>query len=537
MKDWKLSFNRISKTWLEGEQPKRGCVANSRSHSRDESLMNLETRTQLCSANSCNNRSVHRSTSKTDTRRFLNLDSGVVVQGSPSFLFTLSTMWLLTAFAVAAVPATVAAASEEASAASAVPAAAAAATNLELGFLGLRPLEDSPNVVFSPLSILSVLALAAEGASGECKLALDALLGDSSSRRGSRRMREALLLGTKPQLEEEQGSRTFRSQAKEAGSPISILEVFTRVYVDSEVGSRPEFQQFKEDMQQLQLPSSAVRSADFSKASETAAEMNSAVSAATRGKIVSLVSPSTVQSSSLVLLNAVYFNSSWRRSFDPDETFPGLFFPVAKDGLSEHKEIPFMHKHFNPGAVAFYRGPGVEVVGLPYTYSGAWLFLYKPEDPSAFAQQLASSPSSLAKLVDAARQTRKEQSVMLSLSLPKFHLTADNNRFDAAGLLQRMGLAACMRDGAFDRLGGEGSGLHFSALDHQADINVGEKGTEAAAATAAIVTYSGYGDFDAETVSFDTPFFFELRLQADVSQPAVEDLVVFAGRVGDPSEA
>ncbi|KAL8445380.1 hypothetical protein Emed_005647 [Eimeria media] len=444
---------------------------------------------------------------------------------------------------MAAIPAASAAASEEASAAAEVPAAAAAATNLELGFLGLRPLETSPNVVFSPLSILSVLAIAAEGASGECKTALDAVLGDnsssssSSSSNSSRRMREALLLGANRQAADEQQTSPSKSNGKEARSPLSILEVFTRVYVDLEVGSRPAFQKFQEDLLRLQVPSSAVRAADFSQADKTAAEMNLAVAAVTRGKIDSLVSASTVQSSRLVLLNAVYFNSHWSRSFDPADTFPGSFYPAAKGGLRKPKEVPFMQKHFNPGTVAFLRAPGVEVVGLPYAYPGASFFLYKPEDPSAFAQQIASSPSFLAGLVDSAKKARKEQSLMLKVRLPKFHLTADNNKFDAAGLLQRMGLGACMRAGAFDRLGGEGSGLFVSAFDHQADLNVTEEGTEAAAATAAVVAYSGYAHFDKETVSFDSPFFFELRLQAQDSQPAIDDLVVFAGRVGDPSEA
>ncbi|KAL8445374.1 hypothetical protein Emed_005641 [Eimeria media] len=465
---------------------------------------------------------------------------------------------------MAAVPAAaVVAAPEEASIAAGVPAAAAAAANLELGFLGLRPFEAAPNAVFSPLSILSVLALAAEGASGECKAALDALLGDnsSSSSSSSKRMREALLLGGDRLVADKAWLTTLQSRAKESGSPSPTLELLARVYVDLEVGSRPAFQQFKGNLQRAQVPSSAVRAADFSKAAETAAEMNLAVAAATRGKIDSLVSASTVQSSRLVLLNAIYFNSQWLSPFSPEETLPGVFYSPAKGGLRKPKEVPFMQQLFSPGTAAFARAPGVEVVGLPYAYPGAWLFLYKPEDPSIFAQQITSSPASVAKLVESAREARRQQRFLLNLSLPKFHLTADNNKYDASGLLQRMGLAACMRPcsssqqqdssdssssssssssrgcvGAFDRLGGEGSGLYVSAFDHQADINVSEEGTEAAAATAAVVTDSGYFRTAMETVTFDSPFFFELRLQAGIDQPAAEDLVVFAGRVGDPSK-
>ncbi|KAL8444433.1 hypothetical protein Emag_005528 [Eimeria magna] len=444
-------------------------------------------------------------------------------------------MWFLSAFAVAAVPAGVFAVSEEPSAAPAVPAEAAAAANLEQGFLDLRPLENSPNIVFSPLSVLSVLALAAQGASGECKLALDALLGDNNNSSSSR-MRAALLLGGDYLLADKEWMSNLQLRAERTGSPPPTLEVFSQLYVDSEVEACPAFQQFKEDLQRSQVPSSAVRAADFSKATETAAEMNAAVAAATRGKIDSLVSPSTVRSSRLVPLNAVYFNSDWMFQFKPAMTFPSVFYTAAEGGRREPKEVPFMHRTFDSGTVAFVQADGVEVVGLPYEYPGAWLFLYKPEDPSAFAQQFASSPSSVAELVHAARQARKQDSYTLSLSLPKFHLTANSNKFDAAGLLQRMGLGACMRGGAFDRLGGEGSGLYVSAFNHQADIDVAEKGTEAAAATAAILTYSASLRTATKRVSFDSPFFFELRVQAGLSNPAGEDLVVFAGRVGDPSK-
>ncbi|KAL8430598.1 hypothetical protein ACSSS7_005817 [Eimeria intestinalis] len=463
-----------------------------------------------------------------------------------------------------------AAASEEVSASAAIPpAAAAAAVSLELGFLGLRPLEETPNAVFSPLSVLSVLALAAEGASGECKHALDALLGpntssssSSNSSNSSGRMREALLLGGDRLVADKAWLASLRSRGKESGSPVPTLEVLSRVYVDSEVGSRPAFRRFKEGLlQRAHVPSSFVRSADFSDATKTAAEMNAVVADATRGKIDSLVSPSTILSSRLVLLNAVYFNSQWLSPFDPEETVPGVFYAAAKGGLRKPKEVPFMQQLFMPGTAAFARDSGIEVVGLPYAYPGAWLFLYKPEDPAFFAEQIASSPSSVAKLVESARGAYRQQRFVLNLSIPKIHLTADNNKYDAAGLLQRMGLGVCMRPcstsqqqrqqdsssssrsggcvgGAFDRLGGDGSGLYVSAFDHQADVKVSEEGTEAAAATAAAVTDSGFYRTAVETVSFDSPFFFELRLQAGgFNQPAVDDLLVFAGRVGDPSKS
>ncbi|KAL8445378.1 hypothetical protein Emed_005645 [Eimeria media] len=464
-------------------------------------------------------------------------------------------MWLTNAFAAAAVPAAFVALSEGASAAAAVPAEAAAAAKLELGFMGLRPLEKSPNAVFSPLSILSVLALAAQGASGECKAALDGLLGDSNNT-SSKRMRAALLQGGDYLAADELWLRNLEAWSRETGEPMPVLDVLSRLYVDSQVEAQPAFQQFKEDLLRAQVPSSAVRAADFSKAEETAAEMNAAVAAATRGKIDSLVTPSSVRASRFVPLNAVYFNSDWMSHFKTGKTFPGVFNAVAKGGRRKRKEVQFMHRVFKPGTIGYAEADGVQVVGLQYVYPGAWLFLYKPEDPEAFVQKYYSSPSSLANLVSTARQALSREFNTVNVSLPKFHLTASNHKFDAAELLQSMGLGACMRPcsapesseqegdsndkgcvGAFDRVGGEGSSLFFSAMNHQADISVTERGTEAAAATAGVVTYSGSLRKKAnKAVIFDSPFFFELRVQAGLFYPAIEDFIVFSGRVGDPSK-
>ena len=77
------------------------------------------------------------------------------------------------------------------------------------------------------------------------------------------------------------------------------------------------------------------------------------------------------------------------------------------------------------------------------------------------------------------------------------------------------------------------SELYIAKVIHQANIDVDEKGTEAAAATAVgMSTTGGCGPSDPHrviTVRFDRPFFFILR---DVETGAI----LFMGRVVDPSQ-
>jgi serpin B len=77
------------------------------------------------------------------------------------------------------------------------------------------------------------------------------------------------------------------------------------------------------------------------------------------------------------------------------------------------------------------------------------------------------------------------------------------------------------------------SELYIAKVIHQANIDVDEKGTEAAAATAVgMSTTGGCGPSEPHrliTVRFDRPFFFVLR---DVQTGAI----LFMGRVVDPSQ-
>jgi serpin B len=94
-------------------------------------------------------------------------------------------------------------------------------------------------------------------------------------------------------------------------------------------------------------------------------------------------------------------------------------------------------------------------------------------------------------------------------------------------------LAAMGMPTAFDDVAADFSGitteerLFIGAVVHQANIDVDEKGTEAAAATAVVMQASA-APIDTVTLTVDRPFLFALR---DTDTGAV----LFLGRVADPS--
>lgn len=117
----------------------------------------------------------------------------------------------------------------------------------------------------------------------------------------------------------------------------------------------------------------------------------------------------------------------------------------------------------------------------------------------------------------------------VSLSLPKFGVAT---RADLVPVLKAMGLTV-----ATDSTKADFSGLttdvplYISNVIHQANLDVDEKGTVAAAATAVVMMAGGCtGPDPARTVSlsFNRPFLFLVRDQQTGA-------ILFMGRVVDPS--
>jgi serine protease inhibitor len=116
----------------------------------------------------------------------------------------------------------------------------------------------------------------------------------------------------------------------------------------------------------------------------------------------------------------------------------------------------------------------------------------------------------------------------VQLALPRFRLEA---RFDLIPVLERLGVTAAFgHEADFSGITAAGP-LCIGAVAHQAYIDVGERGTEAAAATA--VMMAGHALIQAPppaTVIVDRPFLFAILDKAT-------GLPVFLGQVSRPRSA
>ncbi len=261
---------------------------------------------------------------------------------------------------------------------------------------------------------------------------------------------------------------------------------------------------------------------DFKSAPEPSRErINAWVEDRTEKRIKELLPPSSIKPlTRLVLVNAIYFLGNWEHPFDPARTQDQPFSTSA----STTKKVPMMQQVHELG---YAEVGGTKVLELPYKGGSGSLLVALPNKVDGLAS-LERTLSTAA--IDSWRRALVNQSV--NVSFPRFEASPSSS-VSLRTELEAMGMPV-----AFDKAKADFTGMadppdpdERLAIDdafHKAFVKVDEKGTEAAAATAVVMSARGMGgppkiaEFKA-----DHPFlFFIIEKQSG--------LVLFMGRVTDP---
>lgn len=216
----------------------------------------------------------------------------------------------------------------------------------------------------------------------------------------------------------------------------------------------------------------------------------------------------------LVLVNAIYFKADWAVPFEKHHTRSAPFQTPA--GV---KQVPTMSKRWRYG---FAEQDGVKLVELAYKGDTMSMLLVVPDAEVGITKLEASFD---ANKLSSLRAAAKPSDILLSL--PKFEIEPSQ----ALALNEALGALGVQQ--AFDPARADFSGmsstakqdqLFLSKVFHKAFVKVDEKGTEAAAATAAIPEVTSMPTL----VQVDRPFLFFI---VDRESGAI----LFMGRVADPS--
>jgi serpin B len=393
------------------------------------------------------------------------------------------------------------------------------------------------NIVFSPASIALALAMARAGARGDTATEMDATLhttGWEALGPGLNALDQALASRSST-WQDSNGQRELALQIANAsyGQRGWTIE---RGYLDAIAAAF----------------GAGLRLADFATDREAARKtINAWVSDQTRQRIPELLRrPDLTERTRLVLLNAIYLKAEWAMKFYESSTELTPFSRL--DG--SRVDVQMMHavSFGTAPAMPYARGNGWQAVELRYLGADGTeplaMVLILPDDLQAFEARLSSAQleritAALTVQRGLLAETRpctgdralyegECHPYSVSLFMPRFGI---ETRADLKAVLDALGMPRAFDRGRADFTGihvpeGPDDRLFISKVIHQANIDVDEKGTEAAAATAVIGDTAGPGASAQKEIilRLDRPFLFFLR---DVETGAV----LFMGRVTDPS--
>ena len=213
----------------------------------------------------------------------------------------------------------------------------------------------------------------------------------------------------------------------------------------------------------------------------------------------------------LVLVNAIYLKAPWEEPFTKALTVPAPF--IRTDG--SRVTVPMMRQQLTAG---YATGPGWQVVDLAYAGSQLAMAVIVPDTGRLDEVEQGLDGASLGRMLTGRAPTP------VSLGLPRWTF---RTQAELARMLAGLGMPTAFT-GRADFTGMTAQErLQISAVVHEAFVAVDEEGTEAAAATAVVVSLSAAPMPQVE-VTADRPFLFVIH-DVETGTP------LFIGRVADPT--
>lgn len=355
------------------------------------------------------------------------------------------------------------------------------------------------NAVLSPTSVFFALGMTWNGSAGETRKEQERVLGLSDGPGLSS------MLGFSKRSPEKanDGFSALRAKLSEETPGVEIAAADS-LWVARNVSLRPAFQELCR-----RVFGAEVESVDFSDPAATRAIIDWALRK-TRGK-VDLTPFSADASTTLVLVDAIFFQGLWTEPFDPEETHERPFtLPNGKK-----KNVPMM---FRGGKPEVLERRGFQAARLPYGKEKRFVFeVYLPAEKRSLQDLLSDLTAD--RWESLARDFKPAKKAILGL--PRF---AFSWREDLIESLRSLGMKAAFSNADFTPMAP--NPMFISQVLHQARVEVDEMGTTAAAVTAIQMSRGG-GDHGFVMI-VNRPFFWTIR---DLETGAA----LFLGQVADPA--
>jgi serpin B len=367
---------------------------------------------------------------------------------------------------------------------------------------------QSGNLIFSPQSLATVLAMTSVGANGPTATEIADVLHSTVSATELARQFNALA----------QQLLAPRQAPAGAGTPLEL-------HINDSLWAQAGYPFYRTFLDTLaRYYGAGVNLVDFIHDADSARmAINHTVNTQTNGQIPELLPPGILDTlTRLVLIDVITFDGAWRTPFKLASAQP--FHRLDGTTIS----APTMTLHGSP----LFHTDGYDAARIPYV-GGASMTLIVPTGGNfdgvehrlgpALAQARAALPSRPDAPVGAYEHLGR-----VDLTMPTFRFSS---QLDLNNTLQQLGMRTAFipptpTTGAdFSNLS-PGRKLYVKNVLQDATISVDEHGTKAAAATAAVIeAEAGYSEF-----KIDRPFIFAIT---DDTTGAI----LFIGRVTDPTRS
>jgi serpin B len=350
------------------------------------------------------------------------------------------------------------------------------------GLALLRRLGDGShdgNMVFSPQTLVDLLAMILPGAQGQTASQLSDALGAA----GLDPRTTAAALGKVDAIARADGNKDSNTLQESSDVWTAKGLKLAQGYLSTLAGAFGD----------------GVHQTDFAGDPDGATQaIDDLVSQETHGYINNLFSKGSLDSSTrIVLSDAVYLNAAWAAPFSPGETQDADFHPES--GATQ--QVPTMHQ---TGDYDYASGDGWQLLELPYAGGKLAMDILLPAKGSGTLATLRDSLSA-AQLNSMLTSLTKQE---VTLSIPKF--TTDYSPEDLKKTITALGLGSLFSDADLAGMTADGEQLSVSQIVEKAHIAVGERGTVAAAAAGGAFASSAVADTKL-TFDADHPFLYLVR--------------------------
>jgi serpin B len=345
-------------------------------------------------------------------------------------------------------------------------------------------IDNKENILVSPFSAETVLALTQSGAKGDTGIEIRTSLHLPDTAEKT----EAAIKSVLPTIQSEHCS----------------LVTANKIYVENEYPIKEDFKRVASDVYQAQF-----ENVEFAKSTDAANEINKWVEEQTNNKIHDLVSPNDLDGSTrVVLVNALYFQGNWSTPFDPRLTTKAKFFTTSDTTV----DTPTMYKESEQFNYYESEELDAQILEVPFMGEEATMTFVLPNKKEGI--------SILEKQIDKVLENPRYTKEWVQVLLPKFKI---ESTIDFKPILEELGVekAFDIFQADFSGIAGGKGELAIAKVSQKTYIDVNEIGVEAAAAT----DISSNENLPPTANKFfiaDHPFVFYIK---------IHDVILFEGRV------